>query len=117
MTVEAEKFEPRLPFETETALYRICQEALTNTSKHAHAKTAWVRVAGEGDRVVLVVADDGEGFDAARVMEGAGRPTGVGLLSMERRAEGLGGTFEIESRPGQGTRIGVSVPRGHEMES
>jgi signal transduction histidine kinase len=117
VTVEAEKFEPRLPFETETALYRICQEALTNTSKHAHAKTAWVRVAGEGDRVVLVAGDDGDGFDAGRVMEGEDTSAGVGLLSMERRAEGLGGTFEIESRQGEGTTIRVSVPRGHEMES
>jgi len=74
-------------------------------------------VAGEGDRVVLVVTDDGDGFDAGRVMEGDGTPAGIGLLSMERRAEGLGGTFEIESRPGQGTTIRVSVPRGHEMES
>jgi signal transduction histidine kinase len=50
-------------------------------------------------------------------MVGDATPAGIGLLSMERRAEGLGGTFEIESRPGQGTTIRVSVPRGHEMES
>ncbi len=115
VTVDAERFEPRLSFDTETALYRICQEALTNTAKHAHARTARVHLAGEGDRVVLVVADDGDGFDAARVLGGEGASAGVGLLSMERRAEGLGGTFAVESQPGQGTTIRVSVPRGDEM--
>lgn len=111
VAVEAEDLEPRLSFETETALYRICQEALTNVAKHARAKNAWIRAGVRGDRVRLEIRDDGVGCDVASAVEGEGPHAGVGLLSMERRAEVLGGTFELESRPGEGMIIRVSVPR------
>ncbi|UCC68301.1 MAG: sensor histidine kinase, partial [Armatimonadota bacterium] len=110
VTVEAERFEPRLPFEVETALYRICQEALANAAKHAQASRATIRVAREEDRVGVVVEDDGVGFDVAASTESENGPVGVGLLSMERRAADLGGVFHIESAPGRGTTVRVSVP-------
>ncbi|UCH34558.1 MAG: HAMP domain-containing protein [Armatimonadota bacterium] len=111
VAVEADAFEPRLPFEVETALYRICQEALTNISKHAQASHAVVRLRREPDTVRLTVTDDGVGFDTAAVTRSDGTLKGIGLLSMERRAEELGGTFRIESAPGRGTTVYVTVPR------
>jgi len=110
VTVEADEFEPRLPFEVETALYRICQEALTNIAKHAQARHAVVRLGREEDRVVLTVADDGVGFDSSSVTQPDGTLKGIGLLSMERRTEELGGQFGIESASGQGTTVTVTVP-------
>lgn len=109
-TVEADRFEPRLPFQMETALYRICQEALTNVAKHARASRAVVRLEKAEGRVQVVVEDDGIGFDVAASTQSENGPRGVGLLSMERRVAELGGVFNIESGPGKGTRVRVSVP-------
>jgi signal transduction histidine kinase len=108
--VEADKLEPRLPFEVETALYRICQEALTNIAKHAQAQRAVVRLQRESESVRLTVTDDGTGFDTSAVTTTDGTLKGIGLLSMERRAEELGGKFSIDSAPGQGTTVVVTVP-------
>lgn len=114
ITVEAERFESRLPLDTETALYRICQEALTNIAKHAQASRAVVRVERMEERVEVVVEDDGVGFEVAASTENDNGSMGVGLLSMERRAAELGGVFHIESAPAKGTRIRASVPWGPE---
>lgn len=110
VAVEADRLEPRLPFEVETALYRICQEALTNIAKHARAQRAVVRLQRESEGVRLTVTDDGAGFDTSAVTATDGTLKGIGLLSMERRAEELGGTFSIDSKPGQGTTVSVIVP-------
>ncbi len=108
--MKADDLTSRLPLEVETALYRICQEALTNVSKHADATRAVVRVERNREAVALTVEDDGTGFEPAAVLDGGGVVRGIGILSMERRAEDLGGEFRIESSPGQGTRIRVGVP-------
>jgi len=108
--VEADAFELRLPFEVETNLYRICQEALTNISRHADARHVLVRLEQSSDGVTLTVKDDGKGFDTSTVVAADGSLRGIGLLSMERRAEELTGRFEIESRPGEGTTVRVVVP-------
>ncbi len=100
----------RLPFEVETALYRICQEALTNISKHAGASRCTIRLEHSPEWVRLIVQDNGRGFDAAGIAAPNGSLHGIGILSMERRAEDLGGEFRIESRPGEGTAILVAVP-------
>ncbi len=110
VTVEAERYEPRLPFETETALYRIGQEALTNVAKHAEASRAVVRLERDEERAGVVVEDDGVGFDVAASTQSENGSVGVGLLSMEQRAAELGGSFHVESTPGQGTTVRVSVP-------
>ena len=110
VAVEADKLEPRLPFEVETALYRICQEALTNIAKHARAQRAVVRLQREAEGVRLTVTDDGAGFDTSAVTTTDGTLKGIGLLSMERRAEELDGRFSIESGPDQGTTVVVTVP-------
>ncbi len=96
--------------DVETVLYRVSQEALTNVVRHAQARHAVVRLHTENGRVVLEVADDGKGF----VQRGeAATSTGdhFGLLAMRERVLGIGGTWQLTSRPGRGTRIVATVPR------
>jgi signal transduction histidine kinase len=96
--------EVKLPADVEEALYGIAQEALNNALKHAQPSSVTVTLRMEG-RVELEVADDGSGFDAGAV-DGAG---GIGLVSMQERAEKVGGTLTIHSAPGKGTRINVTI--------
>lgn len=100
----------RLPFEVETALYRICQEALANIAEHAAASRCTLTIEQTRREVRLTVLDDGRGFDPATLAGPDGAARGIGILSMERRAEELGGEFRIESRPGEGTAVRVAVP-------
>ena len=90
----------RLSSEVETTLYRIAQEALTNVAKHAQARTRRVILERRADHVLLIVEDDGVGFDHGRAR--ARRRQGFGLLGMQERAALVGATLEIESATGQG---------------
>jgi signal transduction histidine kinase len=95
-----------LPARTREALLRVVREAVTNASRHGHAKTISVRLSNH-DGLRLVIADDGEGFDLAD----PGRlEHGFGLLTMRERVEALGGDFRIESKPGNGTKVEVVLP-------
>jgi signal transduction histidine kinase len=96
----------RLSPETEQELYRLAQEALNNVLKHAHARQVTVRLDVAGDRAILEVADDGVGFEPELRNGG-----GFGLHGMRERAERLGGTLEVESAPGTGTRVRAEVRR------
>ena len=98
--------EGRLAPETEQELFRLAQEALNNVLKHAHARHVCVRLDLTGDQVVVEVADDGMGFEPS-----SPEAEGYGLPGMRERAERLGGTVEIDSGPGAGTRVRVEVPR------
>jgi PAS domain S-box-containing protein len=102
----------RLPSEVETTLYRIAQEALTNVAKHARATTVEIILERRNNHVLLIIEDDGVGFEPAQ--EAAGRQ-GFGLLGMRERAALVGATLEIESA-GKGTTILVRMeaPRPHE---
>lgn len=95
--------------ELSDALFRIIQEALANTAKHAGAARVDVSLTVEPDRVRLSVEDDGRGFDAA-----ASPPTGrrgrLGIIGMRERAEAVGGVLEVKSRPGEGTRVEGEFP-------
>ncbi|MFC4767096.1 PAS domain-containing sensor histidine kinase [Effusibacillus consociatus] len=91
----------------ETALYRICQEAMTNSAKYADADTITIRLEDLGDQVELSVMDDGSGFDTNEIRV---QGTGLGLYGMRERAHLLGGTVSIQSSPGEGTRIHVTIP-------
>ena len=96
----------RLPTAVETGLYRVAQEAMTNVARHARATRVDVLLERLGDRVVLVVEDDGAGFETGRILAGEH----FGLLGMRERAEALGGNLTVESTPGSGTTIVVEVP-------
>jgi signal transduction histidine kinase len=96
--------ESRLPSETETVLYRVVQEALTNVVKHAQAEHVSVLLHSKPGRVAVVIEDDGRGFAEEDETEG------IGLLGMRERVALVGGTVALESRPGAGTTIVVEVP-------
>ena len=93
-----------LSHEADVAFYRIAQEALTNVAKHAHASRVDVMLEARNHTVVLVIEDDGVGFDQT---DHDARDRGVGLFGMRERAGLIGAEFEVESRPGDGTSIFV----------
>jgi signal transduction histidine kinase len=100
----------RLPPAVETALYRIAQEALTNVVQHASARGGSLLLAARAGVVVLVVEDDGRGFEVERLMHDPVDERWLGLAGMRERAELLGGRLTIESAPGMGTTVLVEVP-------
>lgn len=97
----------RLGGTMETALLRLAQEAVSNAGKHSQAQTIDLRLDYEPGRVALEVRDDGRGFDLEAASAMAGH---FGLSGMRERAEKLGGQLRIESQPGGGTRVSVSIP-------
>jgi signal transduction histidine kinase len=103
--VQAALGDSRLPGEAETALYRIVQEALTNVVKHANARTVSVVLTRKGEGVVVVIEDDGRGFDPS-----ADHAEGLGLLGMRERIALVGGRLSVESAPDRGTTVAVEVP-------
>jgi len=100
----------RLPWEVETTLYRVVQEALTNISKHAGAKSASVVLKPTSEHMRLVIEDDGCGFNPRRDLEEGTSDGRLGLLGMKERIEHVQGTLEIDSSPKEGTTIIVSIP-------
>jgi len=100
----------RLPAEMETALYRIVQECLTNTAKHANASRVTISMKEETNRVYARIADDGDGFDYEALLRTPGQERGLGLAGMNERAVLLDGTLTIHSTPRSGTIIEVSIP-------
>jgi len=107
----AARLDGRLPEDTENALYRLVQEALTNVVKHAHANQVSIVLSQSGDALVAIVEDDGEGF--------AANPTageGFGLIAMRERIALLGGEIAIESSAGAGTTLRATIPVGGTAE-
>ncbi len=93
----------------ETAIYRIVQGALTNVVQHAHAKNVSVLIERRGSKLVVIIEDDGDGFDLMAVREGSleGR---LGLAGMEERVALLGGSLTVETNPGAGTTVFLEIP-------
>lgn len=100
----------RLPPVVETALYRIVQEALTNTAKHAAARSVTIIAERHAAAVQLIVEDDGDGFDSEALLRGPALAGHCGLSGMRERAALLGGSCIIESKPGGGTTLCVRLP-------
>lgn len=100
-----------LPEVVKVAIYRVVQEALNNIQKYASARQVEVAVTAADDELSLLIRDDGEGFDAAEVLLGSNQQRGMGLVSMKERVEVTGGTFQLESSPGQGAAIVATWPR------
>jgi two-component system NarL family sensor kinase len=95
---------PALPQRVEAGLYRIAQEALANAVRHAEARHIRLALATKASEVTLTVEDDGQGFDAARIPSGR-----YGLVGLNERARLLGGTLDLQSSAGEGTRVVVTV--------
>jgi signal transduction histidine kinase len=95
---------PQLGAEREAAVYRVAQEALYNALRHSGAAEVRVSLTARQGRVILEVADDGQGFAAKAP------PDGLGLASMRERAAAIGGSLAIRSAPGQGTTVRLTVP-------
>lgn len=105
---------PELSMTAALSMYRLVQEALTNVAKHADATRAAVTLTREDGHLQLVVADDGRGFEAEGESDVPRHRAGIGLVSMRERAELLGGTLDIETAPGQGTRLSARIPLEHD---
>jgi signal transduction histidine kinase len=97
--------EPDLPLKVKQQLYRIAQEAMHNTVKHAHARQVDLILSQTAQAIILEVRDDGVGFDPLGSFPGH-----LGLHSMQERVNSLGGVLQIESAPGRGTSILAQVP-------
>jgi two-component system NarL family sensor kinase len=94
-----------LPVRLEVGLYRIAQEALTNIARHAGASEVSIELATTPAEVRLIIEDDGQGFDPADVPPGR-----YGLIGLNERTKLLGGSLQLKSCPGTGTRIEVAIP-------
>jgi signal transduction histidine kinase len=103
VTVAAETVSDELPETHKTCIYRIVQEALHNIVRHAEARKVRVSVQQDTNKLLLAVQDDGKGFDTKR-------HKGLGLLGMEERVSNLGGSFQIDSKPGEGSVITCALP-------
>ena len=101
---------PALPVEKAISLYRIIQEIIHNTIKHAHAKKLSIDLRKEENTLYVYTQDDGDGFDYDAEQSSY---SGLGLRSILSRAEMLGGTLYLESKPGIGTRYIVEIPHNH----
>jgi signal transduction histidine kinase len=94
------------PADAALALFRVVQESLTNVAKYAHARHVAVALIEENGAVGVSVTDDGVGI-APEILA---HPTSHGLTGMQQRVAPFGGTFEIRSDPGKGTRVSARVP-------
>lgn len=108
VNVECQHGEVRLANNLELALFRIVQEALTNSAKHAQARTLTVLLQLDARPVMVMVTDDGVGFDVDNALK-ARYAVGQGLIHMRETAEFAGGSFTLQSAPGHGTRICVEI--------
>jgi len=104
VTVHLEGELDRLPDRHRTYVFRMVQEMLTNVAKHSQAKSIAVLLRGESDVLTLTVTDDGVGFEPEQV-----RGKGLGLIGIEERVRELGGSFRLQTQPGKGVRIEVTI--------
>jgi len=94
----------RLSGDTETQLFRITQEALTNVARHSGGTEVVIRLAARRNHLTLLISDNGKGFKAS------GRTTGLGLVGMRARARTVGGTMKVDGSTDQGVKIRVDLP-------
>lgn len=106
--VQATGSSVKVPTDLAQNILRIAQEAVTNSVKHSRAETVWVELENEQSTLRLRVRDDGNGFELPKAFHMAGGH--FGILGMGERAQRFGGHFKIESRPGAGTEVQVTVP-------
>jgi signal transduction histidine kinase len=107
---DADGVDQKLASELQVGAYRIVQECLTNIARHAAATKVDVRIAAEGEHLLVDVRDDGRGFDVTATLEAAAGGRHLGLLGMQERITVLGGQVEFDSTTGKGTRISARLP-------
>jgi signal transduction histidine kinase len=95
---------------SQTNIYRIFQEALTNIGRHAQAAQISIEMEKRDGYVTFIIKDNGRGFDPQAVMNRQDRQRGIGLAAMQERARMAGGRLEIRSRPGSGTHLVFTIP-------
>jgi len=98
---------PKMAPEVETTVYRIVQEGLTNIARYAHTETASVLIAQRDGHIQIIIEDNGVGFDVSSVMEST---ASLGLKGMHERAGLFNGTLKVESQPGAGTTLFITIP-------
>lgn len=106
-TIKLDNLDGLFALSTQTAIYRIVQEALTNIGKHAKPKNVFLRIKREKQEVSFTIEDDGIGFDRHKVVN---EKRTLGLLTMEERVKILGGTFELWSQENRGAKISFIIP-------
>lgn len=111
LMVEGESYS--LSHEHEIIIFRIVQESLSNTLKHAEARNIRVQLAFQPSRLIMGIEDDGNGFDLAEVMSRKLSGSGAGLKNMQRRAGLIGGTCDFHPSVGQGTKTTITIPTTH----
>jgi signal transduction histidine kinase len=100
----------RLPAHLETVVFRVAQEAMTNIARHAHADSVLIQAAVKDAELTLEIEDDGRGFVPGALAVPGSEGRGWGLLGMRERVEMLGGTLRLDSAPGQGTHLSLTLP-------
>ncbi|MDD4053086.1 MAG: ATP-binding protein [candidate division Zixibacteria bacterium] len=110
VTLQAAKDIGRIGTKTEVFLFKSIQELLTNTAKHADARHIRVSLRRDGDGVMVQVEDDGRGFDPAILEKDCEKDSKFGLFNIKERFNLLGGSMEIHSSPGNGTKITLVAP-------
>ncbi len=108
--VDAEPNLPRLPLDCEQVLYIIIQEAVMNVRKHAAASVTTITIRAVDRMMRFVISDNGQGFDLAEQRRRQAERGSIGLLSMEERVRQIGGTLRIDSTPGSGTAVTITLP-------
>lgn len=103
---------PELDAGLATTSFRVAQEALTNTARHAAAKNVWLELCRTSSELELAIRDDGSGFDVDAARERAARGGSLGLIGMEERVSLSGGSIAISSTPGRGTEVRARFPLG-----
>jgi len=104
---------PQLKPDVETVIFRVSQEAVSNSLRHAGASGISITLGVAGDEIRLVVEDDGKGFEVDEVRARALRGEHLGLLGLDERAISVGGVARLDSAPGRGTRVSVTIPLEH----
>jgi signal transduction histidine kinase len=114
MEVDAERYRDCLDTDAQGVVFAIIEEAVNNAKKHARATRITVRLSVENNLFIAQVSDDGRGFDVNAVERNYGSRGSMGMVNLKERAELVDGTINIESVPGQGTRVTLLVPIGEE---
>jgi PAS domain S-box-containing protein len=110
VTLEALNVDSLVAHDSQTVVYRIIQEALTNIARHAMAKKVSVEIARVNHSLSITVEDDGKGFDIIQTLKKSPEEKGLGLATMKAHAQMLGGTLGIWAEQGRGTRISLTIP-------